>query len=97
MSQTCDNEEHNNTPTCKEEISHWYDVAKDDPKNEKSFWKLRCYLNWCLKQRDPSKTHIIFKECCKSREKEVESRLDKEGWMRKTRESVLDQAANYIK
>lgn len=92
---TCEETKHETTPTCLEEVSHWRDVLKDNLSNDKALWKLRCYLNWCMKQNDAN-ARVRFKECCKSREKEIEKRLDSEGWMKLSKQEVIRKADKFI-
>jgi hypothetical protein len=83
-----------NNPTCHEEVHSWYSQLKEDPNNEKAFWKLRCYLNFCLKNEKSTK--IVFKECCKNNEKNIEKRLAGEGWMTKNKQQILKEAKEYL-
>jgi len=99
----CEQTKHSSTPTCFEEVSHWNSVVSqlgnknDDPElTEKAQFKLRCYLNWCMGQKDFENTRIQFKACCKSNQEQIEERLNKESWGQDQLPEVLSRAQQYL-
>ena len=89
------------TPPCNEEVTHWTQVVQSNPKDpellEKAQFKLRCYLNWCLGQKDVENTRIQFKACCKSSQQKIEERLNREKYGQDQFPTIVARAEQYVK